>query len=885
MPEITLTIDGKEVSVERGATILEAAEKAGVRIPTLCHDKRLIPFGACRMCVVELKGRRGLMPACFNPARNGMEVLTNTPAVIEARKLQLQLILRHHPLDCPVCEAAGACQLQNLVVEYGIEEIPFPREAPKFPVDLRSHFIKRDSNRCILCGCCVRICNEVQGVNELSFVNRGIRTEISTDFGRPLDCEFCGQCVSACPVGALVYKPLGPMGRPWEVTRTETVCAFCGLGCSMLLETKKGRVIQVSSRYDIGTNEGNLCVKGRFGWTCVQADGRLTKPLVRDGERWAELSWGEAMERITGRWKELLAKGGGGTIAVLGSARLTNEEAYVLQRLARGVLGTPNLDHGAGLSYAPLLHGVGPVLGYAAATNGIREIREADVILAVCGDFKETHPVAKNQVVLASGRRKSKVIVLDHVHTSLCDLTGAEAVFVRPGTEGLALRGMIRCILEEGLWDRAFVENRTEGIEALREAVEPFGLDFVAQRTGAREAQIREAAGAFARAGTGCILMSSGTLGVGDPVDLARAAACLAALVGKVGRRGCGLHIYGEKANSQGALDMGLVPGFLPGYVSLGDPEGRKALEELWGVTLPQAAGHTARAILQGCAEGSIEGLYVVGENPIGTYPDRAWVQEALGKVKFLVVQDLFMSETAKLAHVVLPVASFAEKDGTFTSVDRRIQRLRKSLAPLDGVKTDLEIFMDLAAAMGKAFPYRGPEDVLEEVGRSVSLYRGIRWGEIPSGGLAWPLGGDGGPRGTTLLYAEEFPQGRARLELGPWDEGPLQGGGKDFPWVLHPQTRWFHSGTFSTWSPSLMEVCPGPTVLLHWEDAEEAGLREGDQARVISARGELAAPVRTRLRGPRGVVQVAHHFKEQALNRLLGWGEGLTWVRVEKAS
>lgn len=879
-----MTIDGIEVSVERGATILEAAEKAGVKIPTLCHDKRLIPFGACRMCVVELKGRRGLTPACFNPARNGMEVLTNTPTVIEARKLQLQLILRHHPLDCPVCEAGGACKLQNLVMEYGIEEIPFPREAPRFPVDLRSHFIKRDTNRCILCGCCVRICNEVQGVNELSFVNRGIRTEISTDFGRPLDCEFCGQCVSACPVGALVYKPIGPMGRPWEVARTESVCAFCGLGCSMVLETKRGKVIQVSSRYDIGTNEGNLCVKGRFGWTFVQAEDRLTKPLIRDGQRWAEVSWGEAIERVTGHWREILSHGGGGALAVLGSARLTNEEAYVLQRLARGVLGTPNLDHGAGLSYAALLDGVGPVLGYAAATNGIRDIREADVILAVCGDFKETHPVAKNQVVLASGRRKSRVIVLDHVHTSLCDLAGADAIFVRPGTEGLAIRGMIRCILDEGLWDRAFVENRTEGIEKLREALGALDLETVAERTGASGSQLREAAKAFAQAGTGCILMSLGTLNVGDPVDVARAAACLAALVGKVGRKGCGLHIYGEKANSQGALDMGLVPGLLPGYVSLVDQEGRKAFEDLWQVSLPQSEGRGARAILEGCEGGPVQGLYVVGENPVGTYPDRAWVERALGKVGFLVVQDLFMSETAKLAHVVLPAASFAEKDGTFTSVDRRIQRLRKALAPADGAKTDLDIFMELAAAMGAAFPYRGPEDVLEEIGRGVVLYKGIKWGEIPSGGLAWPLQGEAGPKGTPDLYAEEFPHGRARLELKPWSDGPLQGNGKDFPWILHPQTRWFHSGTFSTWSPSLMEVCPGPTVLLHWEDAEEVGLHDGDQARVISARGEVVAPVTTRVRGPRGVVQVPHHFKDQALNRLVGWEEGTVRVRVEKA-
>ena len=880
---ITLTIDGIEVTVERGASILDAAEKAGVRIPTLCHDRRLIPFGACRMCVVELKGKRGLIPACFNPARNGMDVLTHTPAAIDARRLQLQLILRHHPLDCPVCEAGGACELQNLVMEYGVEDLPFSREAPIFPVDRRSHFIKRDMNRCILCGCCVRVCNEVQGVNELSFVNRGIRTEIGTDFGRPLDCEFCGQCVSACPVGALVNKPLGPMARVWEVKRTATTCAFCGLGCALVLETKDGRVLRASSRHDLGTNEGNLCVKGRYGWPYVHSDQRLTQPMVKEWDQLVEAPWEIAIQRVGERWKTIRKESGPQALAILGSARLTNEEAYTLQRLGRGVLGTPNLDHGAGLSYRALVEGVRPVLGYPAATNAIREIRDADVILAVGGNFKETHPVAKNHVVLASGRRRAKVIVVDHVHTSLCDLMGAEAIFVRPGTEGLLLRGMIRCILDEGLLDRAFMETRVEGLEAIRDAAASWDLSAVAERTGGSVEQIQDAARAFAQAGTGCILMALDTLGVGDGADLARTAACLALLVGKVGRKGCGLHICGEKANSQGALDMGLLPGFLPGLRPVDDAEARAALEGTWGTSLPAGAGLSAREILEACKTGAVRGLYIVGENPLATYPDRGFVEEALAKVEFLVVQDLFLTETAKRAHVVLSVASFAEKEGTFTSVDRRIQRVQRALPPPAGVRTDLEVFGELAQALGAPFPYQTPSDVLREIGGTVPLYRGIRWEAIPNPGLSWPISGNGELKDTPLLYEEGFPHGRARLDLGAWAEVNPEGDDRSFPWILHPQTRWFHSGSFSAWSPTLMEVCPGPTVLLHCEDARELGLREGDRARVVSSRGEVTAPVQIRWRGLRGVVQVEHHFVGAAVNRLVGWGERLARVRVEK--
>lgn len=880
---ITLTVDGIEVTVERGASILEAAEKAGVRIPTLCHDKRLIPFGACRMCVVEIKGRRGLVPACFNPARNGMEVLTHTPTVIEARKLQLQLLLRHHPLDCPVCEAGGACQLQRLVFEYGVDRIPFPHEEPQGSVDLSSHFIKRDMTRCILCGCCVRICNEVQGVNELSFVNRGIRTEISTDFGRPLDCEFCGQCVSACPVGAMVLKHRGPIVRAWEVKKTATICGFCGLGCTLVMETKGERVVRVSSDYDLGTNEGNLCVKGRFGWPIVHSDKRLTRPLVREGQKLVEVDWGKALDLVSSKWQEIRRQSGGEAFAVLGSSRLTNEEAYILQRFARGVLGTPHLDHNGGLAYRALTEGLMPILGYPAATNPIRDIREAEVILAVSGNFKETHPIAKNQVVLASGRKKAKVYVVDHVHTSLCDLMGAEGVFVRPGTEGFFLRGVMRVIIDEGLWDRAMVETRTNGFEELKGALVSADPATVSDITGVRVSDIQKIARDFAQAQKACILMALDTLSIIDQVDLAMTAACLAVITGKVGKRGCGLHVYGEKANSQGALDMGLTPGFLPGFKDAMDQEARRSFQELWQLPLPQGKGMQAREILESCLSGAIKSLYVVGENPVGTYPDRDWVEQCLEKVGFLVVQDAFLSDTAKLAHVVLPAAIFPEKEGSFTSVDRRIQRLCPVVRPPGEARSDFWIITELAKRMFVPFPFSSPGEVWGEIAQAVPIYNGCSLELLSARAVTWPTHCNGELKGTEVLYEEGFPYGRAMLGLQAWREPFEKGDAKDYPWVLHPQTRWFHSGTFSTWSPSLMEACPEATALIHEADARELGAREGDRVAIQCPRGRVDAVVKLRYRGPRKVVQVAHHFSEMPVNRLVDWDAGIIRVRVEK--
>jgi len=657
---VTLTIDGVQVSVPPGTMILDAAARAGIKIPTLCNNKRLMPYGACRMCVVQQKGRRGFLMACFNPVRNGMEILTSTPEIIKSRRIQLQLILISHPLDCPVCDAGGWCDLQNLVYEYGVADNPFKGEKTDLPVDHVSPFIERYPNRCILCGMCVRICDEVVGASELSFVNRGMKTRITTDLDRPLNCEFCGQCVSVCPVGALNDRILLHKARVWDLKETQTVCAYCGVGCTLLVGTKDHKIMRVRADEDLGLNQGNLCVKGRFGWEYIHSPKRLASPLIRKDGDLVQATWDEALALVARRLTEIRAEMGGVVLAGLASPRLTNEELYLFQKFCRGVLGTNHIDHAGGYSYAAHL-ALRDSLGYAASTNSINEIRKADVILALRSDLSETHPVIKSEVVLATKRRKAKLVIVNSRDIYLKKFS-ALSLRVKPGSEVTLVNGMMAVILKEGLAGEDFLQSRTEGLEALKTALKSVSPQKVEAQTGVPAENLAEAARLFAKAQNGVILISVGqNSGKEDPA-LVQAAANLALLTGKIGKESCGIFVLGEKNNAQGALDMGVAPGLLPGYADMRDPAVRSRFEKAWNLTLPDQEGMGALAILQGIEEGKIKGLYLAGENPVVTYPDSARTEKALASLDFLVVQDCFLTETASLAQVVLPAGTFAEK-------------------------------------------------------------------------------------------------------------------------------------------------------------------------------------------------------------------------------
>ncbi len=879
---VTLTIDGTKVTVKKGSSILEAAQQAGIRIPTLCHDKRLIPYGSCRLCIVEVtsRGRTRTMPSCFNPAREGMEVATNTPSLRESRRLQLMLLLRSHPLQCPGCDAGGDCELQNLVFEYEVPELNFGRQSRYFHLDNDSHFIRFNMNLCIRCGMCVRICEEVQGQSELSFVNRGIESEVSTDFDRPLDCEFCGQCASICPVGAISSKWLVGTGRRFELKDTSTVCAFCSLGCSLSLGEKDQKTVYVSSPPE-SPNQGSLCVKGRYGWPIVYSENRLSVPLIRKNGSLVESTWEEAVQSVARGFSSVKDKSGPDSLAVLGSQRLTNEEAYILGKFTRTILGTNNLDHAAGIGYLSLTKGLAPILGYAASTNSIREIRGSSAVLLLGADLTETHPVAKNEVILASSRMKAKVIVVDSIKTKLTDRDG---IFLKvpPGFEDLVVNSMLKFIIDEGLFDRASLDLRVDGFESLSASLESYSPESIASYLDVDPEMIKKAATFFAKAEKGVIILAEGLNKSRDSIALSKAATNLALITGNIGKESCGVYVFGEKANAQGAIDMGLLPDSLPGNQSLSDEATRSKFENLWNCQLPVNPGMKAEDLFKAAEEGKVKGLYVVAENFIDNYPNRKQLERALGKLEFLVVQDMFMSSTAKMADVVLPVAAPYEKSGTFTSAERRVQLLNPSSKKKIG-KTDLEIFSILANLMGNPeLASQSCSEIMDEIASVVPMYAGISYDRIGSDGLTWPCV-DPEDSGSPVLYEGGFPLGKARLvpadppRIIPENQGYYR---------LIPTITKFHSGSFSEWSPSLMEVCPGRFAEMNGKDMSTLGVNEGDLVKVSgNSDNSLELTVKESRRALLGTILVPYHFSENRLNLFSDWGSVEILVSVEKAS
>ncbi|MBI4778825.1 NADH-quinone oxidoreductase subunit NuoG [Candidatus Desantisbacteria bacterium] len=790
---VTLLIDGKQITVEKGTMILEAAEKAGVKIPALCADKRLIGFGACRMCVVQLKGRKSLIPACFNPVKDGMEVITNSPEIVESRRAQLQLILAEHPLDCPVCDKAGECQLQDLVYEYGICDNPYRMDSVKKAVERLSPLIERDMNRCILCGKCVRICNEVQGVGEISFINRGIKAYIGTDFDRPMECEFCGQCISVCPVGALNSKMFKYKTRVWDMKNEATLCPYCSNGCSLVLGIKDNEIMRVTGDYDAGINEGNLCSKGRFGYEFVGSPKRLKKPLVKKDGRFEETTWDEALSIVAAKFNEIKAASGADSIGGLGSARLTNEELYLFQLLIRQGIGTNNIDHGG--RYQGLL-GLKKSLGIACSTNSLHEIRKTNAILLVRANLNETHPNVRIEVNLAVNRNRASLIVADNKRTLLSRQAQANLI-CKPGTEVALINGIINKIVKFELADKTFVNNKTEGLEALQASIEKYTPEYVAEICGINPLELELAARTYARAKKACIIVATGMGLVGNDRDIARTASNLALLTGNVGKESCGVYILPEKNNSQGALDMGAVPGFLPGYVPVNKP-GLEAIEML--------------------EHGKLKAMYIVGENPVLTYPSSK-VKEALEAMEFLVVQDMFMTPTAELADVVLPACSFAEKEGTYTNLERRTQGLKKILPCVGESRTDLEIFVELCTQLGCDVS----ADVWQEIKASIQ----------------------------SPLSASHFPPDTWKGKFIPVEcEGIEVTDGK---LLLVSAPSHLYSGTLSAQSPYLLgigEAC----VELCVNDASRLGLGDGDMVVVSSKNAELKLKARISHDVPDGV-------------------------------
>jgi NADH-quinone oxidoreductase chain G len=669
MLKMTVTVDGKKVEVPHGSTILDAANAAGSRVPTLCQDNKLHPFGACRICLVEVEGTpRKFTPSCTTPATDNMVVKTTSPALIEARRMVLELLLIKHPLDCPVCDKAGECQLQDLVHEYGLAPSRFDAEKGYLPPDLESPIVERNISRCILCGKCVRICDEQNGVGEWAFTRRGTKARISTDFDRPLDCEFCGECTEICPVGALTTRQFKYKARSWNLEGTKSVCNYCGCGCGITYETRDGKIMRVGPAKD-----NYLCAKGRFGWDAVHSSERITNPKMRIGGELVDCNWDEALSVIATNFKVIKSKRGPQSIGALGSVRTTNEDSYLFQKFMRTVVGTNNVDMLARLK-------VPKGLDAAFFSGELNKISEHDVILVLDKNVGEVNPLTGIEIVRAVTRKERKVIL---VNSELNKFNKIASVVI-PTSSEKAIEGLVSAL--------SSAKGGSEVLKAveLLKAAKSVAIIVPARVTDKEFVMIKEL---------------SGQLKNVTHYPLVR------------------------RSNFQGALDMGVHPAYYPGYRTV-DVDTSALFASAWNAILPDTPGMNAVEMIEAIAPGKLAALYIMGDDPVGS--DRR-LQQPLDKLEFLVVQDIFMTETAKIADVVLPAAASAEKTGTFTNLERRLQQLNKAEEPIGESRPDWDIIQDIAKRMGGSMHYASARDIMNEIRAVVPLYADLAIG------ACWP--------------------------------------------------------------------------------------------------------------------------------------------------
>ena len=828
---IKLTIDGIPVEIERGKTILEAAEKAGIRVPSLCNDRRLIPFGACRLCMVQEKGKKELLPSCFTPAKNGMDILTQSPQIIESRKIQLQLILLNHPMICPRCEKEGECELQDLVYEYGVQDTLYPWDPISFPPDDLSPLLQRDGNKCILCGRCVRICDEIQGVGELSFTRRGIRSIIDTDFHRPLQCEFCGQCLDTCPVGAITSNCFDYKTKTWELTETTTPCPYCGCGCLLTIGSKEGEIKRVDSHPVQGPNDGNLCVKGRFGWDWVDHPERLKAPMLRVNNNLQEVSWEEALEYIAQKGEAIKGKYGPQSIGAIVSSRLTNEEYYLLRKLFKEAIGSDQIVLDGNRSAQGLATGLFKTLGYGSSTNSIEEIREADSILIIGVDPANTHPIVKNEIHLAIRKKKAQLIVLGSSdiglsrNTQISPLSPPSITLLsKPGEELALINGMIGILLKEGLEQNGFLNEKTEGIESLRHKQGEY-LEALGRFSDETRVQIERAAKNFAKAQNAMILIGSDHWSYPDAEAIAIASSNLTLLTGHIAQKSSGILLLLEKCNSQGALDMGIGSG----------------------------AGNI-EDLLKKVEQGNLKALYLIGK-------DLVLSSGLLKNLELLVVQDLFATGVAKEAHALLPACSFIEKSGTYTNLERRVQALHPLRLPAGKSRSDFEIFLELLHRL--EYPVQGstPEELFSEISKAIPQYQSIQDGE------QWP-------KGSSYLYGDGFPTGKAKFI--PLTTRPSLTQPDQYPFRLVENSSLFESGRLSLRSENLNKVLQKPSLEMNIEDARSLGIENGEVVQISTQEGaSLKMKVKISSKIAPSVIATTSPCSLV--------GEGACWAKVER--
>src|SRR3989475_2240985 len=838
-----LTIDDRIVELLEGATVLDGVNRLGIPLPQLCKDPDRAPLGACRTCLVHVEGQRGLPASCHLPAREGMVVSTGHADALRVRKAVLDLTLSM------LTPQNGFAQLSDAGARHGLLE---PRWAPlhRFEVDASKSFFVLDREACILCGRCAVACDDVQQIGAIALLGRGHATKVGV-FGDSTIassvCTSCGQCVATCPTGAL-----RPKETPAKIVRrVETTCPYCGVGCGISVNVRDNGHLAVMAD-DVPSNKsslGMLSVKGRFGTGFIHARDRITSPMIRRDGHWVEVDWDEALDAAA----EGLAKHHG-RFGALASAKATNEDGYVIQKFCRVVMQTNDVDHCTRLCHSPSVEAMLASMGSGATSNSYVDYEEAGCLMVVGADASSNHPVIAVRFRRAVSRG-ARLIVVNPKRVELCDQADLW-ICQRPGTDVALFNAMARVILDEGLADDAFIRGRTEGFHAWRGSLEPYTLEYAERVTGVPARDIVQAARWYARpAFSGsCLIWGMGVTQHVNGIHNAHALLNLSLVAGQMGRPGSGISPLRGQNNVQGCGDAGCIPTNLPGYGHY-VPETLARFEQAWGVRPPGRTGRVVTEIVEGALTGATRAMYVVGENPLLSEPDLHHAEKAIGQLEFLVVQDLFLHETAERAHVFLPAAAFAEKEGTFTNSERRVQRVRAAVPPPGEARPDWWITAELAKRVargvgldvGAQFDYPGAADIFDEMARLTPFLAGLSHARLDrEGGLHWPCPTPA-PPGTPYLYGESFPRGRGRCIPARPVETTAAPPDADYPFVLNTGRLLYHwhGGTLTRRVQGLMELAPRLEIAIHPSDARRLGVDDGARLRVESRRGELTGYAR----------------------------------------
>ena len=862
----TLTINGKRVEVPAGASVLDAVNQSGTYISQLCKDPRMKALGACRTCLVQIEGQRGFPASCSTPAAEGMEVQSETTEVRRLRKGVLELTAAMLPSS-----NGDGKDYRDLGVACEHHGITAPRyeSRQREPIDDSSPFFSISMSDCIMCGRCASGCqHDLQFIGAIDILGAGREARIGTFMDKPLIesiCTSCGTCLSACPTGAIELKtPQAEVAATLEapepkaamppqasehtiVKSVSSTCPYCGVGCGIKLQVSdRGDIVEILDDPANKSSVGMLCVKGRFGYTYVHHPDRLTTPLIREGGALRRASWDEALDLVAEKLVQYR-----GSFATLCSAKATNEDGYVQQKFARLLMQTNNIDHCTRLCHAPSVEAMLTSLGSGATSNSYADYEEAGCLVIAGSDANSNHPVAASRMRRAVVERGAKLIIINPKRIEMCDYAD---IWLRPfpGTDVTLLNGMAKVILDEGLWAQEFVAGRTEGFEEWSKIVDKYTLDNVERVTGCPADDVREAARMYARPpfSGSCLIWGMGLTQHTNGTPNCHSLLNLAFLTGQLGRPGTGVSPLRGQNNVQGCGDSGGLPNNLPGYQGLADAALEKFMEA-WGAPIPSESGLVVTEMTEAALEGGIKCMYITGENPLLSDPDLKNAEKAIRNLKFLVVQDIFMHETAEVADVVLPATSFAEKDGTFTNSERRVQRVRKAVEPVGQSRPDWEIICDLGRRLSRRlglglegqFSYGHPSEIFAEMAALTPFLAGISYERLDrEGGIQWPCPSPDHP-GSPRLYADSFPRGPRAKFVGFDQEAPAaELPNKRFPLILNTGRTLYHwhGGTITRRAAGLMARAPELRVAVHPEDAARFAIRDGEWVRVSSRRGEL---------------------------------------------